>query len=133
MRVNLKRFNDDDAIIVIGCECGNRRMLDEAGEFKAENLFVYRHGVPVKNLRCSPSEEETLSRAAQGKPQCRERYRIILHEERDPQYLEIAHLSPWPREEVLETQTIQFPASESRPEEPMYPPNFTVYVNKPYG
>jgi hypothetical protein len=133
MRVNLKGFNDDDAIIVIECDCGNRRMLDEAGEFKAKELFVYRHGVPIKNLRCAPTEEETLKRAARGQPQCRERYRITLHEEGDPQHLEIAHLSPWPREEALEVQTIQFPASETRPEEPLYPLNFTVYVNKPYG
>jgi hypothetical protein len=133
MQVSLKGFNDDDAIIVIECECGNRRMLDEAGEFKSEQIFVYRHGVPVKNLRCAPSEAETLKRAAQGKPLCRERYRITLHEEENPPYLEIMHLSPRPREDVLEVQTIQFPARQAWPEEPMYPPNQTLYVNKPYG
>jgi hypothetical protein len=133
MKVNLKAFNDNDAIIVIECDCGTRRMLDEAGEFKSEKIFVYRHGVPVKNLRCAPSEAETMKRAAQGRPLCRERYRITLHEEEDPPYLEIAHLSPRPREEVLEVQTIQFPTGDTGPDEHMYPPNQTIYVNKPYG
>jgi hypothetical protein len=133
MRVDLKGFNNNDAIIVIECDCGTRRMLDEAGDFKSEELFAYRHGVPVKNLRCAPSEAETLERVAQGRPPCWERYRITLHEEEDPPYLEIAHLSPRPREEVLEVQTIQFPTGDTGPDEPMYPPNTTIYVNKPYG
>ena len=133
MRVDLKGFNNNDAIIVIECDCGTMRMLDEAGDFKSEELFAYRHGVPVKNLRCAPSEAETLERVAQGRPPCWERYRITLHEEEDPPYLEIAHLSPRPREEVLEVQTIQFPTGDTGPDEPMYPPNTTIYVNKPYG
>jgi hypothetical protein len=133
MQVKLKGFNDDDAIIVIECDCGNKRMLDEAGEFKAEKLFVYRHGAPVKNLRCSPSEAEILARALQGKPPCRERYRITLHGGQDPPYLEVAHLSPRPHEEVREVQTIQFPTGDTGSEEPLYPPNRTIYVNKPYG
>jgi hypothetical protein len=134
MRVHLKGFknNNSDAIIVIECDCGAKHMLDEAGEFQSEKLFVYRHGVPVKNLRCSPSGIQTLTRIAEGKPLCQERYRITLHAEDGPPTIEIAHLTPRPHEEVLETETINFPPKHVGAGEPINPPPTNPYVNKPY-
>jgi hypothetical protein len=84
-------------------------MLDEAGNFVAEKLYVYRHGVPVKNLRCCSTERERLERTSRGKPECRQRYRISLHRENDSPFMEVAHVSPRPEEEVIEVETIQFP------------------------
>ncbi len=109
MRVHLKGFTDTDAIVVIECECGNTRMLDEAGDFKSERLFVYHHGVPIKNLRCCAPPPATLEGISLGKTECRERYRITLQSEHNPLYMKIAHISPRPREEVLEVETIRFP------------------------
>ncbi len=109
MRVQLKGFTDTDAILVIECKCGNTRMLDEAGDFEAEEIYVYRYGVPAKDLRCHSSESMTLKRISAGEPECRQRYRVSLRREQRPPYIEVAHVSPRPREEVLEVETINFP------------------------
>lgn len=108
MRIHLKGFTVTDAIVVIECECGNTRMLDEAGDFPAERIFVYRQGVPTKNLRCCRLHSLTSGNLARGMPECRERYRITLRREHEPPYLEIAHISPRPGEQVLEVETIKF-------------------------
>lgn len=108
MRVHLEGFTDTDAIVVIECECGNTRMLDEAGDFPAERIFVYRQGVPTKNLRCCRPHPLTSGNRSRGTPECRERYRITLRREDEPTYLEIAHISPRPREQVLEVESIEF-------------------------
>ena len=108
MKVHLKGFTSTDAIIVIECVCGNTRMLDEAGGFPAERIYVFRQGVPTKNLRCCRLPSLTSVSLFGGMPQCRERYRITLRGELDPAYLEIAHISPRPNEQVLEIETIPF-------------------------
>ncbi len=113
MKAYLAGFTVSDAILVIECGCGNTQMLDEAGNFVAEKLYVYRHGVPVKNLRCCSTERERLERTSRGEPECRQRYRISLHRENDSPFLEVAHVSPRPEEEVLEVETIQFPQEYS--------------------
>ena len=109
MKVHLTGFTDNDAILVIECECGNTRMLDEAGNFVAEKLYVYRQGVPVKNLRCCPNERDRLDRFHRGQAECRERYRISLRREDGSPIMEVAHVSPRPGEEVIEVETIRFP------------------------
>lgn len=109
MRVHLEGFNDTDTIIVFECECGNTRMLDEAGDFPAERIYVYRQGVPTKNPRCCPTERTTLKRIGEGKAQCGEWYSITLHGEHSRPYMEVAHISPRPRGEILETEPIKFP------------------------
>ena len=108
MLVHLKEFTDTDATIVIECECGNTHMLDEAGDFRSERVFVYRHGVPTKNLRCCPPASLTRENVFPGKPECRERYRIIVHREQELPYMEIEHISPRPEERVIEVMTITF-------------------------
>ena len=108
MRVHLKGFTSTDAIVVIECECGNTRMLDEAGDFPAERIYVFHHGVPTKNLRCCRLRSRISGTLFSIVPECRERYRITLRNELDPPYLEIAHLSPRPKEQVLEVETITF-------------------------
>jgi hypothetical protein len=135
MQVHVKRFtnNNSDAIIVIECECGTRYMLDEAGEFQSEEIFVYRHGVPVKNLRCSSAEFETLMKMAEEQPPCQERYRITLHDGEGAPTIEVAHVAPRPSEEVLETSTIEFPPKEVGPDGPINPPPSNEYVRKPFG
>jgi hypothetical protein len=137
MQVFLKGFknNNSDAVIVIECECGARHLLDEAGAFQSKKIFVYRHGALVKNLRCSPLGVQDLTRTAEDKPPCQERYRISLHTEDGLQTVEIAHLTPRPNEEVVETQTIQFPPKQVVAGGPVNPPPNTPipYVNKPYG
>jgi hypothetical protein len=111
MRVHLIGFTDTDAIVVIECECGNSQMLDEAGDFPAERIYVYRHGVPTKNLRCCAPGAVTLKRISMGKPECQERYRITLQTGHNPPRMEIAHISPRPRKQLLETVTIPFPGA----------------------
>jgi len=109
MRVKLRGFTDTDAILVIECECGNTRMLDEADDLEAEDIYVYRYGVPEKNLRCCASQSLTFERIAAGKPQCRQRYRISLQREQDPPRIEVAHISPRPGEDVLGVEPVSFP------------------------
>jgi hypothetical protein len=106
-------------------------MLDEAGEFQSEEIFVYRHGVPVKNLRCSSAESETLTKMAKEKPPCQERYRITVHDDGQPS-IEVARVAPRPNEEVLETSTIKFPPKQEGPDGPINPPPSTEYVRKPF-
>ncbi len=106
MKIHLKGFTDTDAIVVIECECGNTRMLDEAGDFPGEKIYVYRHGVPTKNLRCCRQQSPTWGYLPSATPECRERYRIVLRRELDPPYLEIAHISARPKEQVIEVETI---------------------------
>ena len=113
MKVHLAGFTGSDAILVIECECGNTRMLDEAGNFVAEKLYVYRHGVPIKNLRCCSTERERSGRVSKGEPECRQRYRISLRREDGSPLIEVAHISPRPEEEVTEVETIQFPQEYS--------------------
>lgn len=134
MRIQLKGFtnNNSDAIVVIECECGNKWMLDEAGEFKSNEMFVYWHGVPTKNLRCSPSTDESLKRMANGQPRCRERYRIILDNDNNVSAIKVLHIAPRPREEVLETSNIKFPPKEVGTGAPVNPPPSTEYVTSPY-
>ncbi len=133
MQVHVKGFtsNNNDAIIVIECECGACYMLDEAGEFQAEKLFVYRYGVPVKNLRCSSVESETMCKKVGDKPQCQERYRITLHNEVAPA-IEVAHVARRPPEEVLESKSVKFPPKMVAQDESINPPPSTEYVRKPY-
>ncbi len=109
MRVHLKGFTSTDAIVVIECECGNTRMLDEAGGFPAERIYVFRRGVPIKNLRCCRLHSLTSETLSSKVPECRERYRIILQHEHEFPYLEIEHISPRPNEQILEVETIKFP------------------------
>ena len=99
MRVQLKGFTSTDAIVVIECECGNTRMLDEAGGFPAERIYVLRRGVPIKNLRCRRLDSLTSETLSRKVPECRERYRIILQPHVFP-YLEIEHISPRPNEQT---------------------------------
>jgi len=108
MLVHLKGSTVTDAIIVIECECGNTHMLDEAGDFRSERIFVYRHGVQTKNLRCCPLAPLTRENILPGQPECRERYRIIIHREQESPYLEIEHISPRPEEQILEVMSITF-------------------------
>jgi hypothetical protein len=131
MQVHVKGFtsNKNDAIIVIECECGACYMLDEAGELQAEELFVYRYGVQVKNLRCSCVESDTMM--VGDKSQCQERYRITLHNE-DAPAIEVAHVARRPHEEVLESKTIKFPPKMVAADESINPPPSTEYVRKPY-
>jgi hypothetical protein len=109
MQVQLRGLTETDAVLVIECKCGNTRMLDEAGDFEAEEIYVYLCGVPARNLRCYSSEAMTLKRTREGKPECRQRYRISLYREQDPAYVEVAHITPRPRERVLEVEAISFP------------------------
>jgi len=113
MRVQLKEFTSTDAIVVIECECGNTRMLDEAGGFPAERIYVFRRGVPIKNLRCSRMHSLTSATLSSKVPECRERYRIILQREHEFPYLEIEHISPRPNEQILEVEIIKFPEPSS--------------------
>ena len=113
MRVHLKGFTSTDAIVVIECECGNTRMLDEAGGFPAERIYVFRRGVPIKNLRCCRLHSLTSETLSSKVPECRERYRIILQHEHELPYLEIEHISPRPNEQILEVETIKFPEPSS--------------------
>ena len=108
MKVHLKGFTSTDAIIVIECVCGNTRMLDEAGGFPAERIYVFRQGVPTKDLRCCRLHSPTSGSLLGEMAECRERYRITLRGELGPAYLEIAHISPRPSEQVLEIETIPF-------------------------
>ena len=107
MQVYLKGFTDTDAIIVIECECGNTHMLDEAGDFAAEQIYVCRYGVPAKTLRCSRKYDLT-SGIRSSLPDCRERYRITLRREYEPPYLIIEHITSRPNEQILEAETITF-------------------------
>jgi hypothetical protein len=109
MRVQLRGYTETDAVLVIECQCGNTCMLDEAGDFEAGEIYVYMNGVPEKNLRCQSSESRSLKRISRDEPECRQRYRISLHRARFPPYLEVAHLSPRPREEVIEVARLNFP------------------------
>jgi hypothetical protein len=109
MRVELRGFTETDAILGIACKCGNTRMLDEVGDFDVEEIYVYLDGVPEINLRCYSSESVTLKRISQGEAQCRQRYRVRIHREQWPPYIEVAHISPRLLEEVIEVGTINFP------------------------
>jgi len=105
MKVELQRITKSadgtpsDAVIAIECQCGNKTMLDEAGDFPGEEIFVYLRGVPSKNLRCIKKGSE-----------CRERYRTTLHVDEDPQFVEVAHITPRPEEKILETVKIEIPS-----------------------
>jgi hypothetical protein len=134
MQVHLAGFanNNSDAIIVIQCRCGSTYMLDQAGGFPAQRLFVYRHGVPVKNLRCALPGSKALGRLAQGRPLCRERYRITLHGDRHPPQADVAHLTPRPHDQVLESSIVEFPPKVVGAQGPINPPPSTPYVNQPY-
>ena len=104
MKVELRRITESadgapsDAVIIIECQCGNKVMKDEAGDFTREEVFVYLWGVTVKSLRCTKTGSE-----------CRERYRTTLHMEADPPFVEVAHIAPRPSEIVLETLKIKIP------------------------
>ena len=115
MKVELQRITESadcapsDAVIIIECQCGNKTMLDEAGDFKGEEVYVYLWGVTIKNLRCTKTGSE-----------CRERYRTILHMEADPPFVGVAHIAPRPAETVLETVKIEIPPKTAKKSE-MYP------------
>ena len=102
MKVELQRITESadgapsDAVIIIECRCGNKSILDEADGFLQKEIFVYLHGVRIKNFRCSKTGSE-----------CRERYRTILHMEADPPFVEVSHIAPRPQETVLETIKIK--------------------------
>jgi hypothetical protein len=44
MKVHLKGVKDNDAVIVIECTCGNKRMLNEADNLIREETYINRSG-----------------------------------------------------------------------------------------
>jgi len=104
MKVELQRITESadgalsDAVIIIECQCRNKVMKDEAGDFTRKEIYVYLRGITIKNLRCS--KEGSM---------CRERYRTMLHMEACLPFVEVAHIAPRPSEIVLETIKIEIP------------------------
>jgi len=127
MKVELQRIlkspdgAPSDAVIIIECQCGNKVMKDEAGDFTREEVYVCLVGVTVKSLRCTKTGSE-----------CRERYRTTLHMEADPPFVEVAHISPRPQEVILETEKMEIPKKTSKIKTGLYP--YPAYKNpNPYN
>ena len=132
MKVRLKEFKDSDAVIVIECQCGNRRMLNEVDNSIREEIYVNRFGGLEKRLRCAQAESMALRRIAQRKAQCHEHYRVTLRAEAELPFIEVAHLSHEPNETVLAVESINFPPKKLGKIEGMYPPDAHPYVGNPY-
>jgi len=109
-----------DVVITIECECGNKRMIDLAGGFPGEEIFIFLQGVRVKNLRCSWSESRIRKKLAQGENECRERYRITVPGEVNRQAIEIMHVGRSPNDNVLETFVLLVPKKDAG-KRAMYP------------
>ena len=132
MKVRLKEFKDTDAIIVIECQCGNRRMLNEMDNSIREEIYVNRFGTREKRLRCAQPETMAQRRIGQRKTQCHEHYRVTLRTEVEPRVIEVVHLSHESNETTLEVESIKFPPKKFGKTEGMYPPDPHPYVGNPY-
>jgi len=130
MKVQLKGVKDNDAVIVIECACGNKRMLNEADNLIREEIYINRFGTREKRLRCAQPESLILKKLREGKTQCHEHYRVTLYPEVEPPFIEVAHLSHRREEKVL--AKIQFPPQKVGGPHLMYPPDPHPYVSNPY-
>ena len=93
-------LNPDEIVLTIACQCGNKRMMTRReGEFTHENIYVYRYGTKVKNVRCCEANPENKYTIGAGKKVCGEFYRITLRaDEEKEHFVEVEHLGAVPKE-----------------------------------